>query len=137
MDRPDWLDGTLDDALKVIAERYVLAKNAAAIDLQALKDMGSRAFDKAKDYGHQAVEAGKGAWDNEHVRNALLGAGLGAGGGLLAGELTRGRDEPHHRVRNALLGGLAGGAVGGGGSMLAGHMRSEDHKGPAKPDKAQ
>ena len=52
---------------------------------------------------------------NPHLRAALLGGGMGAGGGAMAGD----EDD---RLRNALIGAAGGGLAGAGLAGLAGRQ---------------
>jgi hypothetical protein len=103
----DWLAGNYDDALRLVAERALARRGQvkeAAPDLSALLQ-------------------------DPTVRHGLLGAGIGAGAGVLAG-------GKGHRLKGGLLGALAGGAVGAGGTAIYKNMTDRDGKDKTQSQRA-
>lgn len=70
------------------------------------------------------LAGGKALLNNTTIRNAAIGAGVGAiGGAMNAGE--------GNRMSGALKGGLVGGAIGGVGTMGVGVAKGVQHGGVA------
>lgn len=114
------VDGTLDEAIEALAK--------IAADSRTDPTYEKTAFGKDTLSSIGSYFSGM----NPHVRNALIGGGigaLGAGGTTAFRNLGRADEDKRSILGSALTGGLAGAAVGGGGSLM--HQGYKNWKAPS------
>lgn len=110
MSDSSWLEGSYEEALRLVAERSLYSRGVGSLVKRAdLSDILS----------------------NPDVQHGLVGAGIGAAGGLAANALGEGG----HAGRNLLMGGLLGAGAGVGGGRLLDHFHRPS--GPVLDPRAQ
>lgn len=110
-----WLDGSMEDAIEMLAKLAVVARRVRSAREKTALDL-SDVGQQLKGYGTKALD-----WVNapgkQHLRYPLVGAGVG---GLLGGLSSLGRPkEERQTLRSMLTGGIAGAGLGLGGGLLA------------------
>lgn len=103
-------DLTVEKAAMILAVRAQLGQQVkAAAWYDGLQQLGQNVSQHAQQFGHNLMHAAPGSpW--EYGRSALMGAGVGAGAGLLS--------DQEHPVSSMLQGAVLGAGAGGGINAL-------------------